>query len=186
MSIIQEALKKVQDYSRGKGAIQPEAQSVGLDGSVPEGTGPIQVKSQFFVKNRRVIILGSIALALVMILSAKQLILGILSVNSQNAGKAEAGQVTFPSQEVVYRPIAGNDTKPEAQAPILQKSIELKPQYPDLTLNGIMFLEAGPRAIINNSIVGVGDTVSGATVTKINRRSVALEYSGVEITLSLK
>jgi len=186
MSIIQEALKKVQDYTEDKGVIQQEAQKTVLDEPIMEGARPIQAKSRFSVKNPRVIALGSIVLVLVMILSTKQLITGILSANARNARKTGADQITFPSQEVVYKPISGSDTKLDAGAPIFQKSIELKSQYPDLTLNGIMFLEAGPRAIINNSIVGVGNTVSGATVTKINRKSVALEYSGVEITLNLK
>lgn len=186
MSIIQEALKKVQDYTEDKEVVRQEAQKAGLNEPIPQAPGPIQATSQFSVRNPRVIALGSIALALVMILSIKPLIAGILSANTRNARKGATDQITFPSQEVVYKPISGIDTRFDAEAPILQKSIALKSQYPDLALNGIMFLDAGPRAIINNSIVGVGNTVGGATVTKINRKSVALEYSGVEITLNLK
>lgn len=57
---------------------------------------------------------------------------------------------------------------------------------PDLALNGIMYLDTNPRAIINNAIVGKGDMVSGATVTAINKKSVILTYNDVEITLNLK
>ena len=185
MSIIQEALKKVQNYTGDREVIQQASQKNGLNEQIPEAAGHVEARSRFSIKNSRVIVLGSIALVLVMILSAKHLIAGAFSANA-HAPKNVSDQIAFPSQEVVYKPISGNGTKLDAQAPVLQKSIELKPQYPDLTLNGIMFLEAGPRAIVNNSIVEVGNTVSGATVTKINRKSVALEYSGVEITLSLK
>ena len=57
---------------------------------------------------------------------------------------------------------------------------------PDLVLNGIMSLSDGPRAIINNSIVGVGDSISRAKIIKINSQSVIMEYRDAEITLSLK
>jgi hypothetical protein len=62
----------------------------------------------------------------------------------------------------------------------------VRSEPPDLILNGIMYLETGPRALINNAIVGAGDTVNGATVTAINKKSVILTYNNVEITLNLK
>ena len=56
---------------------------------------------------------------------------------------------------------------------------------PNLALNGIMYLAERPQAIINDSVVMVGDTVGGAKVTRINDSSVLLNYSGLEITLTL-
>jgi len=57
---------------------------------------------------------------------------------------------------------------------------------PDLALNGIMYLEGGARALVNNAIVGVGDMIGGATVVAITKKSVILTYNNVEITLLLK
>ena len=57
--------------------------------------------------------------------------------------------------------------------------------YPNLALNGIMYLAERPQAIINDSVVTVGDTVGGAKVTRINNSSVLLNYNGLEITLTL-
>lgn len=57
---------------------------------------------------------------------------------------------------------------------------------PSLILNGIMYLEEGPRAIINNSIVSEGDIVSGARVKNISKKSVTLESRDAEIKLILK
>jgi hypothetical protein len=49
-----------------------------------------------------------------------------------------------------------------------------------------MYLPSHPQAIINNSVVTEGDTVSGAVVKRISRNSVVLEYDKLEITLNLK
>jgi hypothetical protein len=93
-------------------------------------------------------------------------------------------------QEVSYKPIVKNEISSTGAAvsqsqPISSIGIPRVLRGPDLTLNGIMYLEEGPRAIINNFIVEIGDFVSGAKVTRINRQSVILEYENVEITLSL-
>lgn len=55
-----------------------------------------------------------------------------------------------------------------------------------LVLNGIMYLDDGPRAIINNSIVTEGESVEGAVVKRINRKSVILSSGGSEFTIDLK
>ena len=59
-------------------------------------------------------------------------------------------------------------------------------RHTGLVLNGIMYLDEGPRAIINNSIVTEGDNIDGAVVRKINRKSVVLSSGGSEFTLNLK
>lgn len=59
-------------------------------------------------------------------------------------------------------------------------------QSPDFVLNGIMYLETGPRAIINDSVVEEGDTINGAKVTSIKRQSVTLDDKGKEIDLRLR
>lgn len=56
---------------------------------------------------------------------------------------------------------------------------------PELVLNGIMYLQEGPKAIINSTVVREGDVVSGATVKVINRNNVLLNFNDSEITLTL-
>ena len=56
---------------------------------------------------------------------------------------------------------------------------------PNLALNGIMYLAERPQAIINDSVVMVGDTVGGAKVTRITNSSVLLNYNDADITLTL-
>lgn len=97
------------------------------------------------------------------------------------AVQAEEPASSPPRQEAIYKTIEQSPAAAAGQAASVVRSAP-----PDLLLNGIMYLEAGPRAIINNAIVGVGDMVSGATVTAINKKSVILAYNNVEITLNLK
>ncbi|MCX5680198.1 MAG: hypothetical protein NTZ95_06060 [Candidatus Omnitrophica bacterium] len=52
-------------------------------------------------------------------------------------------------------------------------------------LNGIMYLVDGPRAIINDIIVGEGEMVSGAKVEKIKKDSVILNYKNSEVALNI-
>ncbi len=77
-------------------------------------------------------------------------------------------------QEISYKPLI---SKPEKVA---------MPQCPELILNGIMYLAERPQAIINNSVVEEGDTVSGAKVLNIKKNTVVLNFNDVEISLSLK
>ena len=92
-------------------------------------------------------------------------------------------------QETIYRMVEPDPAVPAAtvapeEAPPPRSVVRAEP--PDLALNGIMHLETGPRAIINNAIVSEGDMVNGAIVRSINKKSVILTYNNVEITLNLK
>lgn len=58
--------------------------------------------------------------------------------------------------------------------------------HPNFTLNGIMYIEGSPRAIINNAMVETGDVVDQAKVLLIDKKSVVLQYNDAEITLNLK
>jgi len=54
-----------------------------------------------------------------------------------------------------------------------------------LALGGIVFHELHPMAFINGRTVQVGDTIGGATVVAIDRRSVTLEHQGRQVKLSV-
>lgn len=55
----------------------------------------------------------------------------------------------------------------------------------NLELQGIIYDKAYPRAIINDKVVKVGDTVEGAKVMKIEGKSVAMSLRDKKITLKL-
>jgi len=162
MSIIQEALEKAQ--SDVKPAVQRIAKAPAA--------------------NRRVL-MGVIFLALiaVVVFSAGRFL--------SNAGNRADGTSAANSQVVSYKPLVRDQARGSnaiggreqiSVSPTTLKTLE----SPKLVLSGIMYLEEGPRAIINNFIVGLGDSVLGAKITRINRQNVILEYENVEITLSLK
>lgn len=55
----------------------------------------------------------------------------------------------------------------------------------NLELQGIIYDKTYPRAIINDTVVKVGDTVEGAKVMKIDEKSVSMSLRDKEITLKL-
>ncbi|MCX5678204.1 MAG: hypothetical protein NTY76_03750 [Candidatus Omnitrophica bacterium] len=177
MSIIQEALEKAQsDVKDVKPAVQEIAKASGVKKAPVTKKAPIANK-------RALMAVVLLALMTFAVFSAGR----FLSKIGDRTDRTSAAN----SQEVSYRPLVRDQAKsPNTAGSREQISVSpenLKaPESPKLVLNGIMYLDDGPRAIINNFIVGLGDSVSGAKVTRINRQSVILEYQNVEITLSLK
>ena len=92
------------------------------------------------------------------------------NVTTANATAESKDKTIEPRQALMFAPI-----KPEPE-----------PQLPTFTISGIMYLTKGSRAIINNAIVEEGDMVSGATVTRINKRNAVLEFNGQKIILDLR
>lgn len=185
MSIIQEALKKAQGQTK---------EAAGGERSAPKerppaaetifGKTPVAKTRKPYPKDG----LKPMVIFLGLLIAAIIFLIGLSISNSRNAGKALAAKKASSTQEVQYKPIAKVEAKPKetavSEVNTLVKTADA--ECPDLVLNGIMYLEIGPRAIINDSIVEEGDTVKGARVTRINRKSVVLEYDNVEITLNLK
>lgn len=185
MSIIQEALKKAQGQSKDAPGREtpaqkekPPASKSIFDKTVVAKTRKLYPKDNFRL----------IAVSASLLLAAAIFFVSLSVSNSRNAGKALAAKTILSTQEVQYKPMPKIETKPkETTVSEVQTVVKVaNAQYPDLVLNGIMYLEIGPRAIINDAIVEEGDTVKGARVTKINKKNVVLEYNNVEITLNLK
>jgi type II secretory pathway component PulC len=59
------------------------------------------------------------------------------------------------------------------------------PAPEELKLSGI-WLGSKPRAVINNTVVGVGMTVSGYRVQKITQNKVVLSRNGQQRTLTVR
>lgn len=199
MSIIQEALKKVQSNSRKdripgennfeKSTIHPRYEAL------KKRTNKNTEGLSFF---RKKMTFRSIAPFLALIFFASLLAAAYISIsgihrsgNAKNNIAKDESPSPASYQEVTYRPIqTEKDSIGAAGAPYDRSAESLTivtgMKYPEFILNGIMYIEGGPRAIINNSIVEEGDAVSGANIKRIDRKSVVLEYNGVEIVLNLK
>ena len=63
---------------------------------------------------------------------------------------------------------ATSNTEPEISAPDLSRPV----------VHGILYSEDKPRAIIGSKIVGEGDLIEGATIVKINRKTVEFDMNG--------
>jgi type II secretory pathway component PulC len=59
-------------------------------------------------------------------------------------------------------------------------------ETPELMVTGIIYGENNPSAVIGDRLVHEGDTVSGATVVKINREGVEFEKEGVRWIQAVK
>lgn len=202
MSIIQEALKKAQvdikDTKVAQGSdkvaapVPPatEACNPTVGASRPVTSQPIPTAGprSFTASTKRptggpghdpkAVAILLILLIVTACLAANQLFPG------RNAAMKPAAGQNAGSGEI--QSAAGNKPLAPLQSIVFRPTEEKKPAYPEFELNGIMYLEGGPRAIINDSMVEIGDVVNGAKVIKIEKRGVALQYNDTEIALKLK
>lgn len=74
-------------------------------------------------------------------------------------------------------------TGPEARVFVLQAKLE---SGQSVDLGGIAWSEAGPYALLNGRVVGVGDSVHGYRVSKIDPGQVTLERDNDRVILRLK
>lgn len=86
-----------------------------------------------------------------------------------------------PASEPATQSAAPNQV--QAPAPAAPAPIAV-PAAPTFRLKGILYSK-NPTALINNSSVQTGGEIDGATVTKIDRTAVTLEYEGKATVLRL-
>ncbi|MFA5145850.1 MAG: hypothetical protein WC515_00500 [Candidatus Omnitrophota bacterium] len=197
MSIIQEALKKVQGEIRG-GTRTPEP-VVRTDERHKFQPSPNPLPPAIFspIKKRPAVApeqIVSVVLSVAVIIA----VFWLYTATGGRQGKTQPDG-TASHQEVAYKPIAGAEKNavPEeasgrpgadgisAPAPA-RETPPAKLQYPDFVLNGIMYIEERPQAIINNGVVEEGDMISGAKVIRIMKNGVLMNLNDTEITLSLR
>lgn len=167
MSIIQEALKKVEkpDLKKEK-ELKQEDPEVKKDVSVPVN----KTHSGNLWPGPRPVYYALTAL-LVLILAGI-----VIRASSPAASTAPA-----PIQPRKVGPIMPSIERRE-EAPVPKRR---KENIGGFVLNGIMYLVDGPRAIINDIIVGEGETVDGAKVEKIKKDQVLLKYNDSEVALDI-
>lgn len=165
MSIVQEALKKVQK-TPGK-----EYATV-FRGSAVKGHG----------KASRILVIAVIAVLLIGI--------GGFALKAYIAIGNKLGEAVNKDieskQRVTFKPLPAADQKPAPGLPVSGvNDKDVKSKYPRLVLSGIMYIEERPRAIINGSVVEEGGSISGAQVRQIRRDSVVLTFEDMEMTINL-
>ncbi|GEM_PF-5580582 len=173
MSIIQEALKKV-----GNVAVEERPQPTNTVGIEKTGK-PIFLDSPVTTVRQRArparmnpVIFIILLIALV---SAGLSIFQLLKKDVMNA-PGDAPVVSSPIDSGAFM------KRTDGQDAALQSGLA-KAKF---VLSGIMYLDGGSKAIMDNSIVREGDMVSGALVKKIEKNSVLLESMGLEFRIDLK
>jgi len=162
VSIIQEALKKAGE-SPSKTEIKHEKKPVPPKETIkptPDNK-PSEPKLIYYVMT---------GLLLVLLFG----IILIVSNSSQSAGM----------------PVSIKNTNPVIMPKIERREEQIAPSRKrgnagGFVLNGIMQLVDGPRAIINDIIVGEGETIGGAKVEKIQKDGVLLNYNDSDVTLNI-
>jgi len=96
-----------------------------------------------------------------------------------------AVQVAQPQPEPP--PPVAQEAPPETEAPVPVAPVEAVPPSdpPRLVLQGTSVLDGRPVAVVSDRRVFEGDTIEGATVIRIEERSVELEFEGKRFTLTL-
>ena len=178
MSIIQEALKKAQDTQEAPPPLSQPQPAV-TETAPFRAEPPAPSKAVF-----KPVMIAAFAAAL--IITAGFGAHFFSSIKKSFPAKTNPPDTAI-QQQVTYKPAATPVPEPKGPLAPIQKMADLKSAVPPkLILNGIMYIETGPRAIINGNTVEVGDSVSGAEVRRINRDNVVLTFNDAEITIDLK
>ncbi|OGX00869.1 MAG: hypothetical protein A3I73_05265 [Omnitrophica bacterium RIFCSPLOWO2_02_FULL_45_16] len=179
MSIIQEALKKAQvDYIEKKKPLGEESPRHGMAAPKVDIRGKIRPAR----KTKSSITILSIFVVSILIVSA--LGLRIFLIYKGNLKKEKNIAAPLLSKEIPAAPLA------EIAAPESFVKSKIEPASPApppiFILNGIMYLDATPQAIINGYILEEGDVINGATVMVIDKDYVLLNLKDDKLKLNLK
>lgn len=174
MSIVQEALKKAQNYIDEQKASQKE------NIEEPKRNAGISDK-----KRHKIIPLFFAGFIILSIFAVKQFLpLGKFRLTTP---PAKSDPVDAASrQEVSYKAITPRIEPVPLPDPTPLHEIRKVTSAPNLVLNGIMYFSDGPQAVINGSRVAEGGIIGGAKVVRINKNNVVLNLDDLEITLNLK
>jgi len=113
----------------------------------------------------------------------------LLGVTIKQFSAPSGARTASTAAQALYKPISSLDMKSDNSAIAepygAPKPKTVKGEFPNFVLNGIMELVDGPRAIVNNVIVAMGDVIGGATVKKIDKDRVILQKENSVVTLGM-
>ena len=87
---------------------------------------------------------------------------------------------------IIIKPEIPVEIKEPVPVPEPEVVVPPKIEPPSLTINGIVWGDMQPQAIINGTVVNVGDEVSEAKVLSISQNGVQLDYKGVKVDLKIE
>jgi hypothetical protein len=191
VSIIQEALKKAQvDYLSNKApanikSTASSGQKISLPKidlfkkiTLPKIDIASKVRPAPTPKTKMSITILSISVVSILLIS----VLGLKVFLTYKGEPLSKEAPSAPLAEVVA---PKTFVKPEPE-PVAPPPKPVLPPAPTFILNGIMYLDNKPQAIINGYILEVGDSLNGATVMLIDKDYVLLDMKEDKLRLNLK
>lgn len=182
MSIIQEALKRAQ-YNYAAKKSQPQAYGESVTGPTVTVSSDA-VDSRAITKKIAIVVYILVLLALVMGFAIRVLFLKIADIDKEKRLRNLSAQSQLKAPDIHD---GSSDAIRTVSHPYPTGRLG---QVPDLVLNGIMYFPDKPKAIINGTVVRVGDVVGGATITSITENNVLVKYNNsdnqVEMVLKIK
>ena len=162
MSIIQEALRKA-GVPNSKPEVTPEIKPVPPQGATKPNSDNKSAEPKLIYYAMTGILLV--------------LLFGIIMIITRSSQSSDTHVSMKNTKPTILPKIERRESQP---APFRRKE-----NIGGFVLNGIMQLVDGPRAIINDIMVGEGETVNGAKVEKIKKDSVLLNYNDSEVALNI-
>ena len=80
-------------------------------------------------------------------------------------------------------PIQAGGQQPQAAGAQPMAPAPIAP--PNLRIQGIVWGNAQPQAIINNTVYGVNDVVEGATIVAIDRGGITVDHQGARVSYTV-
>jgi hypothetical protein len=186
MSIIQEALKKAQgDYAVKKA---PREKACPATEELPKKEPshlhePVTHTHDRKYPSVRLPALISVLVILLLVYGLRASLQYTRSHEKPLApARAAAGESAMPAKKTV-------EAAPESvfsQTAKLDPINFMGPRQSLFVLNGIMYIDGKPQAIINGQVLQEGDRISGATVLAIEKDCVLLDLNDTNIRLDIK
>ena len=180
VSIIQEALRKSQNsYLKNKepqkSALPPKKTAA------PKPGFRIDVRPAQKMKLLTAVILIVIS---GMIIISVYFLVSFFSGSKFLTKEKNTAPALLPEKEPSPAAIDATLSEPLKQLEI-DHALPLPPAQPALVLNGIMYLDEKPQAIINGYILEEGDAINGSTVMLIDKDYVLLNSNDSKVKLKL-
>ena len=190
MSIIQEALRRAQyDYAVKKSLPQVHEEPR----QAPATPAPAEaLDARVITKKIAAIVYVIVLLSLVTGFGIRALFSKIAAMDKErkSSNLIVAVQKAPPDKAISPSISSGAVERAATETSSASVSSGQANQPPNLVLNGIMYVEEKLKAIINGTVVRVGDVIDGAVVTSITEKNVLLKYNNndnqVEVSLKFK
>ena len=102
----------------------------------------------------------------------------------------------LPKAQIIKTPIElprqsyNNSSQVNETAPVKPNSIAPVPRQkrplPPLVISGIVWERKQPQAIVNNTVVGVGDEISGVKIQSIHKSEIVVLFEGDKIHVQME